>query len=59
MSARDNERDVLTYSLLTASEDSQYFRMNSSTGVISSARTIDREVMDSLLLASCQEISIP
>lgn len=45
VSARDAEEDVLTYTLESSTVISQNFIVNSSTGVISNARRIDREVI--------------
>lgn len=44
VAATDADEDELTYSLQPSSSDSQYFLINSSTGVISNAISLDREV---------------
>lgn len=48
MLARDTEQDVLVYSIQTVTEDSRHFMINSSTGVITIAEPINREVDYSL-----------
>lgn len=44
VTAFDFEGDPLTYSLETTTEDAGFFRINSTSGVLTTFRTIDREV---------------
>ena len=44
MTATDSEDDVLFYSITTTTDDSNHFNVNATTGIISIAAPVDREV---------------
>lgn len=46
VSAIDNEQDRIVYGIVSSSDE--FFRINSSTGVITNAVTIDREVRNAM-----------
>lgn len=53
VAATDGEGDELTYSIASTTAGAANFRMNSTTGVITLSRPIDREVANSQCM--CRE----